>query len=56
LEDLAQRSLGEEGSMSEDGRAPDSGTTWDELSAIWDEVRDIVSAWAESQPADEREG
>ncbi|GII88171.1 hypothetical protein Ssi03_61610 [Sphaerisporangium siamense] len=43
--------------MSEDGRGgPDAGTTWDELSALWEEVRDIVSAWEQSQPLDGREG
>ncbi len=33
-----------------DGRAgPVAGTTWDELRDIWDEVREIVSAWADEQ-------
>ncbi|WP_279340326.1 hypothetical protein [Sphaerisporangium perillae] len=42
--------------MSDRPAVPDAGTTWDQVSEIWDEVREIVTAWADSQAADEPEG
>ncbi|MCW2877897.1 MAG: hypothetical protein JWQ95_1997 [Sphaerisporangium sp.] len=42
--------------MSDGWAGPEAGTTWDEVSAIWDEVREIVSDWADSRAADELDG
>ncbi len=36
--------------MSDARTGPDPGTTWDEALDVWDEVREIVTAWIDGQP------
>ncbi len=45
----------EEEPMSAGRVGPDTGTTWDEVTEIWEEVREIVTTWADSLVADDRE-